>query len=113
VPKRATLSGNGLSPKGRYSDPQEERGGFRAALDAFSRNAVPHMGSLPGSMQRSSTAVPASFIFVLHQPQPGTVPTKYSASRRIKDLASVLVTLLLALSNVLGNTVRVFGHCGV
>ncbi len=39
-----------------------------------------------------------------------TVPTKYSASRRIRDLAGVLVTLLLALSNVLGNTVRVFGH---
>ncbi len=31
------------------------------------------------------------------------VPSKYSASRRIKDLAGVLVTLLLALSNVLGN----------
>ena len=42
-----------------------------------------------------------------------TVPTKYSASRRIRDLAGVLVTLLLALSNVLGNTVRVFGHYGV
>ena len=33
------------------------------------------------------------------------VPTKYSAARRIEDLAAVLVTLLLALSNVLGNTV--------
>jgi hypothetical protein len=36
---------------------------------------------------------------------PNTPPHEES----IKDLAGVLVTLLLALSNVLGNTVRVFG----
>jgi hypothetical protein len=37
-------------------------------------------------------------------------PYKHSAARRIRDLADVLV--LPALSNVLGNAVRVFGHYG-